>query len=752
MSNTTQISHQPALAPDSSQVRDRPLLDGRYQLIQKLSRGSFGETFIAKDTRRPGHPECVVKQFNPLRIKTAKGLAAARHRFDQEVVVLETLGHHDRIPRLLAHFESEGEFYLVQEFIPGPSLQDVFADHPQWPIERVVQLLTEVLEILAFVHSQGVIHRDIKPENILYRPSDRHWVLIDFGAVKQLTTAAITPDPTNGTMAIYSEGYSPSEQLEGHPCPGSDLYALGLLCLQGLTGQHPNVFKPHLRQSGLTWLNQAIGNPGLAVIFEKMTRSHWQDRYQSAQAVLDDLLHSLSAIAPAPQASSLAPEQPQPPQPLRSPTGNHTPTVIVPPKPPPEESKITIPTAILEPRRSSANAERPSQPRSPRSALTAPVDPASSTPEPEPNRWTKLTQVCAGRWLQTHSLIWRWLKGRNIYSVEEAIACLVCIVILLGATPFLLWWVIGAISHPRWEPVATTQSVEPDLFIATLPGEALISDLTFSPNSTTLLSANDAGEITVWDLDSLKPVQKLNSLGAVTALAISADGKQLASGNQYASINLWNLPTGTLLHTLREHQWPILDLAFSPNQSDLLSSAADNRLIAWDVTHLRHQATDVSAPISSIDISPDGMYLVGGSADYTLKIWAMATREPLQSLKGHSGVINSVAISPNNAVIVSGSADHSIKVWNLYTGKLITTLSGHFDSVNSVAISPDSQTVVSSSDDGVIRIWSLYSGELIHKMSHYQGPIRTVSISPDGQLIASNTRSGDIQLWRMPSR
>ncbi|WP_235110319.1 protein kinase domain-containing protein [Acaryochloris sp. 'Moss Beach'] len=100
--------------------------------------------------------------------------------------MLEKLGSHDQITRLLAYFEEKQEFYLVQEYIPGHLLRKELPQGCQWSEEQVTQLLQDILSILAFINQFNVIHRDIKPENIIRRQQDGRLVLIDFGAVKQL--------------------------------------------------------------------------------------------------------------------------------------------------------------------------------------------------------------------------------------------------------------------------------------------------------------------------------------------------------------------------------------------------------------------------------------------------------------------------------------------------------------------------------------------------------------------------------------
>ncbi|MEH2306847.1 MAG: protein kinase [Nostoc sp.] len=93
-------------------------IGGRYQILTQLAQGGFGTTFLAQDMQRSGNPQCVVKYFKPLSTD-AYTLREAKRLFNQEALTLETLGKHDQIPQLLAHFEENQEFYLVQEFIPG---------------------------------------------------------------------------------------------------------------------------------------------------------------------------------------------------------------------------------------------------------------------------------------------------------------------------------------------------------------------------------------------------------------------------------------------------------------------------------------------------------------------------------------------------------------------------------------------------------------------------------------------------------
>jgi serine/threonine-protein kinase len=301
------------------------LLDRRYQVTQVLGAGGFGKTYLAQDTRRPGNPICVVKQLKPIS-SDASFLETARRLFTSEGETLEQLGNHDQIPRLLAYFEEDNEFFLVQEFIEGHTLTEELLPGQRWEESRVIELLTEVLNILEFVHSRGVIHRDIKPDNLIRRNSDRKLVLVDFGAVKQMHTQLATTYAHSNTIAVGTPGYMSSEQARGQPRPNSDIYALGVIAIQALTGLVPMQMQDDLNTGEILWEHLVYVSKGLAAIITKMVRYHFKDRYQSATEVLQELKQlSAGYSATTPQTLPVAPNRnlpasaeryPKPPEPI----------------------------------------------------------------------------------------------------------------------------------------------------------------------------------------------------------------------------------------------------------------------------------------------------------------------------------------------------------------------------------------------------------------------------------------------------
>ena len=266
------------------------LLGARYKIIDVLGSGGFGKTFIAEDTQRPGNPKCVVKQLKPAS-QDPKFLQAARRLFNTEAETLEKLGKHDRIPRLLAYFEEQQEFYLVQEFIEGHTLSEELPLGQPLPEAQVIVLLKNILEVLEYVHAQSVIHRDVKPSNLMRRQSDQKLVLIDFGAVKEIRAQLANDrlEQRDFTLGIGTQGYTPSEQLIGQPRFSSDIYAVGMIGIRALSGLHPSELPQDPDTCEICWRSHAQVSSELAMILDKMVRYHFSERYQSATAVLQAL-------------------------------------------------------------------------------------------------------------------------------------------------------------------------------------------------------------------------------------------------------------------------------------------------------------------------------------------------------------------------------------------------------------------------------------------------------------------------------
>ncbi len=257
------------------------ILDGRYKIIRELSAGGFGHTYIAEDIKSSDNFQYVVKQLKP-RASDSHTLQIARRLFKLEGRVLKLLGRDPQIPTLFAYIEEDLEFYLVQEFIEGHTLTQEFSSS-KFSENKVIELLQDILTTLAFVHQHKVIHRDIKPDNLIRRKKDGKIVLIDFGAVKELTITEVNSQgQTILTVAIGTPAYMPIEQAMGKPKFSSDIYAVGLVAIQALTGIMPHNLQQDFDTGEINWHNGIQVSPGLATILDKMIMLNFLERYPSA--------------------------------------------------------------------------------------------------------------------------------------------------------------------------------------------------------------------------------------------------------------------------------------------------------------------------------------------------------------------------------------------------------------------------------------------------------------------------------------
>jgi len=297
------------------------LLDGRYVTVKLLGRGGFGAAFLARDRRIPGMRQCVVKQFQPAGNLTSTQLQQAQLMFEREAEVLAQIGNeHEQIPDLFAFFpvivnslqpgQQDQFFYLVQEYIDGQNLEEELTQQGQFSEQKVLEVLQEILKILKFVHERGIIHRDIKPSNIMRR-RDGKLFLLDFGAVKQVANVASGAVSSTG---IYSLGFAPPEQMTGGQVfPSTDLYALAVTAITLLTDKEATqLFDAYSNQ--WKWRGQVNVTPRLANVLDNMLLPAANQRFQSAQEVLD-ALKSPSLASTKINSPSVTPQSSQSPSP-----------------------------------------------------------------------------------------------------------------------------------------------------------------------------------------------------------------------------------------------------------------------------------------------------------------------------------------------------------------------------------------------------------------------------------------------------
>jgi serine/threonine protein kinase len=268
------------------------VLEGRYRIAQQIGQGGFGRTYLCENLNRFNEP-CVLKEFAP-QVQGVYALNKAKTLFEREANVLHKLTH-SQIPRFRELFQVNsggGGLFLVQDYVAGSTYRYILgqrmAQNEKFSEEEVRKFLLDVLPVLEYIHSLGVIHRDIAPDNLILRSSDNLPVLIDFGGVKQLAVNAEI-QAVGGTdlpTCLGKVGYAPHEQLQrGQTYPHSDLYALAATALVLATGKEPtSLIDPQNLQ--WNWRNHVALDPQFGEVLDRMLHPNITARFQTATEAL----------------------------------------------------------------------------------------------------------------------------------------------------------------------------------------------------------------------------------------------------------------------------------------------------------------------------------------------------------------------------------------------------------------------------------------------------------------------------------
>jgi serine/threonine protein kinase/class 3 adenylate cyclase len=270
-------------------------IGGRYIVQRVLGQGGFGRSYLVQDSQRFGEA-CVLKEFFPTK-KSGDNLQKALDLFKREAKTLYQLDH-PQVPKFLACFTQKNRLFIVQEYIDGVPYSQLIKQRRQQQSQfseaEVIQWLMQMLRVLDYLHTLGIVHRDISPDNIMYCRDRNLPVLIDFGLVSDAITTLLSGDEAdadegNAPTMVGKFGYSPPEQIHlGHCFPGSDLYALGVTAIVLLTSRYP---RDLIDQQSLEWRWQSYVSlsPTLEGILTQMVQQKPKERFQQVSEVVQRL-------------------------------------------------------------------------------------------------------------------------------------------------------------------------------------------------------------------------------------------------------------------------------------------------------------------------------------------------------------------------------------------------------------------------------------------------------------------------------
>jgi len=772
-----------------------------YEITEEIGRGGMGVVYKA---RQQGLDRWVALKMV---LAGAHAGRTERQRFRAEAEAAARL-QHPNIVQVHDIGEHDGRPYLALEYVAGGSLAQHLSGQPL--STRSAAMMVETLaRAMHYAHQQGVIHRDLKPANILLAgvsvarkepepassPITNHWSpttvpkITDFGLAKRLGAAELT---CSGAI-LGTPSYIAPEQVEGRAKrvgPGADVYALGAILYELLTGRPPFQGATPLETLEQVRVQEPVAprrlQPkvphDLEVICLKCLEKEPRRRYASAADLGDDLKRFLDGV------------------PIRARPVSTTEYVVKWVRRRPAVAMLTAAVVAVsmagvvglawqyqQTRAGLAKAEDNLYANrialADREWLAGHVDHSEQLlAECPPGRrgweWHYLRRLChrdrhtlraggafgvalAGRFLAVAAAdeaavhVWDLDEGQRVLTLPQTglgVAFSPDGKRLATAT-----WKVGAGGELLSEHACdvTVWEIPGGREVLRLPGHrGTVFSLCFSQDSKSLASASLDGTVKVWDLAAAHEVITYRQhAGWVEAVAFGPGGRLVASAGADGTVRIWNATTGAEQLVLADDKSPTGRLAKGRVMSSkgdtrvpLAQTGVDQPLKVWDpesgrtIVPLRGQ----THALASVAFSPDGSRVASGQGN-VVRVWETTGGREVHALRGHNDLVRDVAFDATGLRLASASYDQTLKVWDLGTGEEVTTLRGHTAAVNRVAFGRDGQQLVSASWDGTVKVWDVAtSGEVLVVRGHADFA-RGLAFAPDGMRLA--TAGADRQVF-----
>jgi WD40 repeat protein len=748
-----------------------PVVAG-YEVLGVLGRGGMGIVYRARQ----------VKLNRLVALKMIKAGTDADEaelvRFRTEAEAVARL-QHPHIVQIFEVGEHQGLPFFSLEYCPGGTLAARLAGTPLAAVEAA-RLVATLAGAVQAAHEQGVIHRDLNPANVLLA-EDGTPKITDFGLAKKLDEAGQT---TSGAV-LGTPSYMAPEQAGGQMQeigPGADVYALGALLYECLTGRPP--FRAATALETLVQVRADDPVPprhlqpkiprDLETICLKCLHKEPGRRYASALDLAEDL-RRFTAGEPI-HARPVGPGECVVKWVKRRPVVAALLGVVV---------LLTaaglggIAWAYGEVLRERNNAQAQAG-----NALKA---------EAATRKQKEAAEKAEADALQQKEAAQKAERAAQAQTKETLRALANSQVMLADAA-----WREGhaalaqdrladvPVDLRRWEWHYLKRASAGGLF--TLRGHAReVRSVCFSPDGRRIATGSWDSTVKVWDARTGRELLSLQGhTGGVNSVCFSPDGKRLASasaGHQVdgrwmrdGEVKLWDVSLSTEGRqaggqealTIRGHREAVTSVCFSPEGNRLATASTDKTARVWDVsmsTKDRQAGGQEilalkghTSAVAGVCFSPDGKHLATSSREWNkpgeVKVWDAHTGQEVLCLGRNTSASDNVCFSPDSRYLANGSSQEA-KVWDTRTGQEVLTLRGHKGNVTSVCFSPDGQRLATAGSDGTAKVWDVSMStkdrqaggkELLPLIGHTSG-VWSVAFSPDGQRLVTGSGDNTAKVW-----
>lgn len=656
----------------------------RYELIEKLGEGGMAVVYKARDTRLNCFVAIKLIQMERL---TSEMAGTSVKRFEREAKAVALLAH-PNIVKVTDFGEYEGIPFLVMEYIPGGTLKSRMGK--QIPYAEAASLLLPIARALQYAHSHKIIHRDVKPSNILITETNEP-KLIDFGIAKILDLQEGHTLTETG-VGLGTPEYMPPEQWLGKISPAVDIYSLGAIFYELITGAKPFTADTSAEVM-LKTINDPLPRPTTLVadlpeqveyyLFKALAKNV-EKRFHT----MSEMVQMLEKLVKGDLSSA-----------------------------PKSRRKIDLQKEFMTVEKKKTQPMAGSQQKKSGRRL-----------------WVAAGILVLG--LAAFVLLSKSGSLNQLLHLNapDETASMPAAILASSTT-------IPTIAEtPTTSPTSTAVNPNGNVDVIPRNGKGKITRIKFSPDGSKIGIATTIG-IYVYSSTTFEELFFIETGTTSSSLAFSPDGQTLAANSTDEMIWLWNANDGELIQTLKGHTDQVFDMAYSGDGKTLASTSFDGTVKIWQTSDgallNSFDTLDKSVLVTNVALSQDGQMVACGTHDGRTWIRYVLNGALLFAFDG--GDVSSMAFSADGKLFYAGGS-----IWRLSNGypQQESGNSGH-------ALSYDTGTMAVMNYGGAIEITHLDDNTIATFIPPNGSSFTNLALSKNGEILAASDENGVLYFWNV---